>query len=178
MRRLATGERIRAFLRALGAYARQPAKVYLTGGATAVLVGWRESTVDVDLMLVPDNELLRAIPALKEQLEVNVEVAAPLHFIPVRPGWEGRSPFVSQEGNLAVHHFDLVAQALSKVERGHARDLEDVMAMVERGLVSAEDALDTFAAIEPELYRYPAIDPASFRRAVEATFGQPPATMR
>jgi hypothetical protein len=26
----------------------------------------------------------------------------------------------------------------------------------------------SFAAIEPELYRFPAIDPASFRRAVEA----------
>jgi hypothetical protein len=28
-------------------------------------------------------------------------------------------------------------------------------------------ALDLFAAIEPQLYRYPAVDPASFRRAEE-----------
>lgn len=171
MRRLATGDRIRAFLRALGATARRPSKAYLTGGATAVLVGWRESTVDVNLLLVPDDELLRAIPELKEQPELNVEVAAPLHFIPVRPGWEARSPFVSQEGNLAVHHFDLVAQALSKVERGHVKDVQDVQAMLERGLVSADEALEAFVAIEPELYRYPAIDPASFRRAVEEMFG-------
>lgn len=167
MRRLATGDRIRAFLRALGAAARQPTRLYLTGGATAVLEGWRESTVDIDVLLVPDDELLRAIPALKEELECNVEVAAPLHFIPVRPGWEARSPFVSQEGNLAVHHFDLVAQALSKIERGHVKDLEDVQAMLGRGLISAEEVREAFEATRPELYRYPAIDPESFRRAVE-----------
>lgn len=28
-----------------------------------------------------------------------------------------------------------------------------------------------FARIEPELYRFPAIDPAAFRRAVEGAFG-------
>jgi hypothetical protein len=73
VRRLATADRILAFLRALGRSARQPARLYLTGGATAVLEGWRDSTVDVDVLLVPDEELLRAIPSLKEELEVNVE---------------------------------------------------------------------------------------------------------
>src|SRR6201999_1643214 len=33
--------------------------VYLTGGATAVLYGWRESTIDVDIKVVPDNDELR-----------------------------------------------------------------------------------------------------------------------
>lgn len=174
MRRLATADRIRAFLRALGKSARRPARIYLTGGATAVLEGWRDSTVDVDVLLVPDDELLRAIPGLKEELEVNVEVAAPLHFIPVAPGWEQRSPFFGQEGNLAVHHFDLVAQALSKVERGHVKDLADVQAMLERGLVTPAAALQAFEIIEAELYRYPAIDPRSFRRAVEDAFRSNP----
>lgn len=167
MRRLATADRIRAFLEVLGRSARQPAKTYLTGGATAVLEGWRESTVDVDVLFVPDDELLRAVPQLKEELELNVEVAAPLHFIPVAPGWEDRSPFVVQEGTVSVHHFDLVAQALSKVERGHAKDLDDVHAMLGRRLITPAAVRDAFDAIEAELYRYPAIDPPSFRRAVE-----------
>jgi hypothetical protein len=35
----------------LGRHARGPGRVYLTGGATALLEGWRASTVDVDLKL-------------------------------------------------------------------------------------------------------------------------------
>ncbi len=174
MRRLADRERIRSFLRALGQAARRPARVYLAGGATAVLLGWRGSTIDIDMKLVPDHEeLLRAIAALKERLELNVELATPDGFIPVRPGWEGRSRFAAQEGPLAVYHFDLVAQALAKVHRGHRQDREDVAAMVQRGLVDPAEARAAFAAIEAELYRYPAIDPPTFRRAVEAAFGPP-----
>ena len=50
VRRLATGERIRAFLDRLGQRATEPATVYLTGGATAVLMGWRDATIDIDLL--------------------------------------------------------------------------------------------------------------------------------
>lgn len=39
--------------------------------------------------------------------------------------------------------------------------------LVEQGLVEPERLLELFEEIEPELYRYPAIDPPSFRRAVE-----------
>ena len=91
MRALAGGDRIRRFMQALAAEAREDARVYFTGGATAVLSGWRDSTIDVDLKLVPEQDaLLRAIPALKESLELNVELASPADFIPVPPGWEDR----------------------------------------------------------------------------------------
>jgi hypothetical protein len=61
MRTLVDAGRIRELMRAMGRAARRPARVYLTGGATAVLHGWRPSTIDVDLKLVPDDDaLLRA----------------------------------------------------------------------------------------------------------------------
>jgi hypothetical protein len=141
--------------------------VYLTGGATAVLHGWRTSTVDVDIKIVPDTDrVLRAIPALKERLQINVELAAPGDFIPVHDAWEDRSPFIVQEGRLSFHHYDLYAQALAKIERGHAQDRADVDEMLRQGLVDRERLWEYFEAIEPKLYRYPALDPASFRRAV------------
>lgn len=168
MREIANADRIREFMRALGRSARSPGRVYFTGGATAVLLGWRASTIDVDVKFVPDADaLLQAIPALKESLRLNVELAAPDDFIPVREGWEDRSPFIGREGALAFHHFDLVAQALAKVERGHAQDREDVLEMLRRGLVTADDLRAAFEAIEPRLYRYPAVDSASFRRALD-----------
>jgi hypothetical protein len=78
-------------MRRLGAEARRPARVYFTGGATAVLLGWRPSTIDVDLRLVPEHdELLRALPALKEDLRLNIELASPADFIPVADGREDR----------------------------------------------------------------------------------------
>lgn len=172
MRELADAERIRRFMTALGREAGAPARAYFTGGATAVLLGWRESTIDVDVKLVPDSDrILRAIPRLKESLKLNVELASPLEFIPVPPGWEDRSPFIAQEGRLSFHHFDLYAQAVAKIERGHRQDLADVAEMLRRGLVDPARGLEYFGRIEPELYRYPAIDPPSFRTRVEEMFG-------
>lgn len=174
MRRLATADRIRTLLGRLGRVARQPTTAYLTGGATAVLIGWRESTIDVDLKFVPDRgDLLSALPALKEELELNVELASPDDFIPVQPGWQERSPWEATEGHLSVRHFDLVAQALSKIERGHERDRQDVAAMLERGLIEPAAVWAAFEAIGSELYRYPAVDPARFRGAVEEVLGPP-----
>jgi hypothetical protein len=171
MREVADADRIRRFMRRLGAEADVDTRVYFTGGATAVLLGWRPSTIDVDLRIVPENDrLLRAIPLLKDQLRINVELASPQDFIPVPPGWEERSLFIASEGKIAFYHFDPYAQALAKVERSHAQDLEDVEALVRTGLVDRRRALEYFQRIEPELYRYPAIDPRSYRRAVEDTF--------
>jgi hypothetical protein len=168
MREVADVERIERFMRALGAAARTPVRVYLTGGVTAVLFGWRSATVDVDIKLIPESdEILRALPAIKEKLRVNVELAAPDQFIPALPGWQERSVFVRQERRVAFFHYDPYAQALSKIERGHLKDLLDVRSMLERGLIEKAELVRLFGGIEPQLYRYPAIDPPSFRKAVE-----------
>jgi hypothetical protein len=168
MRELADQKRILAFVRALGRTAKEPTRLYLTGGATAVLEGWRRSTIDVDIRLEPHSDaLLREIPQLKERLAVNVELASPPDFIPELPGWRDRSPFVRREGRLDVHHFDPYSQALAKLERAFDQDLEDVSAMLARGLIERDRTLELFNAIEPDLYRYPAIDPGSFRARVE-----------
>jgi hypothetical protein len=172
MRELANAARIERFMRELGRAAQAEGHAYLTGGATAVLQGWRETTVDVDIKLIPDSdELLREIPRLKEELNLNVELAAPSDFIPLPKGWEDRSPLIRQEGSLSFHHFDPIAQALSKAERGHDQDIRDVKEMISSGLVNPADARAQFESIEPELYRFPAIDPKSFRKAVEDLFG-------
>jgi hypothetical protein len=85
MREVADADRIRRFMQALGRAADAHGSCYLTGGATAVLVGWRGSTIDVDVRLVPEAEaLLRAIQQLKNELRINVELASPADFIPVR----------------------------------------------------------------------------------------------
>ncbi|MEP7348198.1 MAG: DUF6036 family nucleotidyltransferase, partial [Gemmatimonadaceae bacterium] len=150
-------------MRALAGEAPEDVRTYLVGGTTAVLLGWRASTMDVDLVMHPEPDaVLRAIPALKERLHLNVELASPGHFIPVPDGWEERSRFICTIGRMTFLHYDLYAQALAKVERGHVRDLADVHAMLDRGLVTTEKAREYFRRIEPALYRFPAIDPPTF----------------
>lgn len=160
-------------MRSLGQVADRPVRAYLTGGATAVLEGWRGTTIDVDLTFDPETDaMLRALPELKERLELNVELVSPAHFIPELPGWESRSRFVAQEGPVAFHHYDFYSQALSKIERGHQQDLLDVEEMAGRGLIERPRLAELFGSIEPLLYRFPAIDPHSFRRAVRAFAGR------
>ena len=175
MRQLADAERIRRFMRELAAAAQAPGKVFFTGGATAVLLGWRGTTIDVDIKMAPEQDaLFRAIQLLKESMQINVELASPDDFIPVSDAWADRSTFVDQHGRLTFYHFDLYAQALAKIERGHSQDRSDVRTMLERGLVEPDALRTYFAAIEPRLYRYPAVDPAAFANAVEAAIAATP----
>lgn len=168
MRQPVDAARLRTFMRELGQRAQAPGRAYLLGGATALGFGWRPTTIDVDLELEPALEhLLREIPAIKEKLQINVELASPAHFIPELPGWRERSPFIAREGLVDFHHYDFYAQALAKIERGHAKDLQDVREMARRKLIEPRRLTELFDLIVPELYRYPAIDPPSFRRAVE-----------
>lgn len=161
-------------MQALGTRSTQPCRVYFVGGTTAVIMGWRDTTVDVDLLIEPESdEILRAIPALKEELHINLEFATPLDFIPVAPDWRERSPFIASHGQVSYYHFDLYAQALAKLERGHAQDLADLEAMVLAGIIEPREAIAYFQSIEGRLYKYPAIDPATFRQSVLAFFEEP-----
>jgi hypothetical protein len=171
VREVADRDRIHRLMEAFGREARSNVRVYLVGGATAVLFGWRPTTIDVDFVMRPEDEaILRAIPSIKETLQINLELASPADFIPVPAGWEDRGTFVAQHGRVGFFHFDLYAQVLAKVERGHRQDLADVREMIARGLVEPRRALEYFGRIEPDLYRFPAVDPPSFRHAVEETF--------
>lgn len=158
----------------LGAAVKSNGRVYLVGGATAVLIGWRESTIDVDLKIVPDNEIPRSISDLKERLQVNIELASPDDFIPMLPGWQERSVFIRREGRVDFFHYDFYAQALAKIERGHKADLADVREMIGRGLVQPARLLEFFSQIEDLLYKYPAVDKPSFKRAIEQIVNEYP----
>lgn len=134
-----------------------------------MLVGWRSTTVNVNLKLDPEQDsILRAIPQLKDELQVNVELAYPGDFVPLPAGWEERSPLIERGRKLAFHHVNPYAQALAKLERNHGRDREDLRALVRSGLVKPHELRRYFAEIEPLLYRFPAIDAASFRSRAEA----------
>ncbi len=172
MREPLTADNLKVFMKALAALVTTPSRIYLVGGATAVLLGWRDSTIDIDLKIIPESdEILRSLPELKERLHLNIELASPGDFIPELPGWQERSHFIQQEGKLAFYHYDFYAQALAKIERGHHLDSHDVNQLIARGLVDPQRLRELFLMIEDQLYLHPSLDRAIFRRAVERIAG-------
>jgi len=165
MRKPVDASRLERFLSALGRRAVGPATVYLVGGSSAVAAGWRSTTRDIGLY-VEDEDLMRLLPALKEELATSVELASPLDFVPELPEWRERSRFLRTEGHLTVRDFDFYSQALTKLERGFDQDLDDVRAMVERGLVVPARLHELFDQVSEQLYRFPAIDAAHLLQAV------------
>src|SRR5207244_4255345 len=167
MRRKVTIETLNRFMQEVAAAARSPGKVYFTGGATALLLGFREQTIDIDLKLDPEPEgAFEAIAVLKNSLDLNVELASPDDFIPPGPDWRERSRHIASIGRLEFFHYDFALQALAKLERGHAQDLEDAASFLRGGYVTADELRTRFEQIEAALIRYPAIDPQQFRQKV------------
>jgi len=168
MRQPVTADRLQSFMKELASAARSASRVFLVGGSSAVLLGWRNSTIDIDLKIIPEtDEILRSLPRLKEQLHINIELASPDDFIPALPGWQERSAFVQQHGKLSFYHYDFYAQALAKIERGHDIDIQDVDNLFSSGLVDPDRLLEMFSRIEDQIHRYPELDAKSFRNAVE-----------
>ena len=171
MRPPVTGEKIERLMVALGQSVSGPGAIFFTGGVTALLHGWRETTIDIDLKALPEPAgLYEALADLKEKENVNIELASPDDFIPEIPGWRERSLFIARHGGIDFYHYDPYAQALAKIERGHERDQEDVACMLAAGLVEKDKLRELFSRIEPGLIRYPAVDAQAFRRAVNEIF--------
>jgi len=160
-------EKIRRLMRDLDAAVRSPGRVYFTGGVTAVLLGWRETTLDIDLKADPEPlGFFESVPKLKNTIDINLELASPDDFVPALPEWRERSVLIERRDHIEFFHYDFYAQALSKIERWYDRDRGDVMRMIEDGLVQREKLRELFSAVEPKLIRYPAIDPESLRDRV------------
>ncbi len=107
MRSETDAAKLHAFMAALGRRVRGPGRIYLTRGATAVLHGWRPMTINIDFK--PDPEppgLFEALAILKEELDINLELASPDDFIPAIPGWRERSLFIARHGFLEFFHYD------------------------------------------------------------------------
>ena len=160
-------------LKELGRRAGGPGRIYLTGGASALLEGWRETTVDVDIKLDPEPKgIFQAISGLKNELQLNIELSAPDQFLPPLRDWQARSRFIARHGDVEFYHYDFRAQALAKLARGHERDLLDVSAMIKRGLVDGDELTRALEEIETSLVRYPAINIEALKYRV-VSFAKP-----
>ncbi|MCS7059892.1 MAG: DUF6036 family nucleotidyltransferase [Anaerolineae bacterium] len=149
--------RVHYFLVKLGMEFHHPARLYLVGGTTLVYEGLREQSLDIDISYEVadehDAEFVRVLRKLKEELQLNVELASPGDFIPLPAGWKERAKHVGRFGLVDVFHFDLYSTALSKIERGREGDFQDVLAMLQGGQISLEELKAAFQNILPRFER-------------------------
>jgi len=175
---------IEQFLHDLGRMVRHPGRIYLAGGTALVhclVRGANARTADIDLKLdVTDlNEVENAVRQLKVRLAVNVEIASPADFIPLPTTWEAHSRYVGRYGPLDVFYFDFTTLALAKIERGQARDLQDIALLKQQGLIERAELEGAFQEILPQIGhgRFFNIDPTLFAQkfaaAVQSLWSQP-----
>jgi hypothetical protein len=142
-------------------------RVYFVGGSTAVLQGWRASTIDADLFADKD-AIFHDVQGIKERLHLNVEFARPEDFVPALAGSDDRHVFIETVGKVSFYHYDPYAQLLSKVVRGFDRDLEDAKRFLQSGMVDAESFRALVNRIPDAAYaKYPSLSRAAVREAVD-----------
>ncbi len=102
MRGLADAERLRRFLKELAREAEADCAVYLTGGSTAVLLGWRESTIDADIRSFPEQDSLYLGPCRDSRRSCSSTWRSRAPSTPSRelPGWRERSLFIERLGKV------------------------------------------------------------------------------
>jgi hypothetical protein len=64
--------------------------------------------------------------------------------------------------------YDLLEREDSDSAHSRVQDMKDAEMMFSHGLVLPDELLRLFERIEPELYRYPAIDADTLRRRIES----------
>jgi len=171
MRDKVTAEKLNHFMQELAHRSRGPGCVYLAGGSSALLLGIREQTVDVDLKLDPEPAgAFEAISSLKNELNLNVELASPDDFIPAPPNWRSLGKLIATIGTVTYYHYDFNMQALAKIERGFSQDLDDVQAFMAKGLITQNSIQERFDQIKGMIVRYPALDAESFSNKIARFF--------
>ena len=169
MRRELTREALTELMRELAraAPADESFRVYLVGGSTAVLAGWRTATVDADLFAAAA-AVFRDVQGIKERLRLNIEFARPEHFVPPLAGSAARHVFIERVRDVEFYHYDPYAQLLSKVVRGFRKDLLDAERFVTSGMVDPARFRGLVEGIPDAAYaRYPNLS----RDAVEEAVG-------
>lgn len=164
---------IESFLQQLGRTFRKSGRLYLVGGAALVHAGVRPGfTQDIDVQVSGTNEgeLIVAIQYLIQNMQINVEFASPMDFIPLPSQWETHAQYVGRYGGVDVFYFDFYSIALSKIERGNNRDLADVRLLVQQGIITLQELDVAYQDVLAQLGkgRYPRITPQRFSERYQA----------
>lgn len=167
--RLVDSSAIGAFLNALGARQSEQEQLLLLGGCALILLGSTRTTADIDYVGDDTRQTAfqQTISQVAAQLELDVEPVPIDRFVPLPPDSLSRRVFVARYGPVEVYIVDPYVMALSKLDRGFHTDLDDVVFLIGRGLVTLDRLTELVGStlLQADAYQ---IDPAAMRAHLDA----------
>lgn len=132
---------IRDFLERLGARYPKPATLHLLGGSALILLGSARETLDIDYVGddIHKDDFQIVIEAVAKELGLDAEPVPIERFVPLPEGSEQRGIHIGKFGTVDVFVFDPYSIALSKLDRGSDRDLDDLVFLIQRGQIKQEE---------------------------------------
>jgi hypothetical protein len=111
-----------------------------------------------------EEEMTNVIRQLKDTLKINVKFASPADFIPVPHQWEMNAKYIGRYGTIDVFYFDFCSIALSKIQRGSTRDINDVKLLLQGGFITLQGLDAAYNEILPQVGKRPyhRLDPKQF----------------
>ena len=132
---------IQEFLERLGSHYPKQATLYLLGGSALILLGSSRNTLDIDYIGddVQKDDFQIAIEETARELGLETEAVPIERFIPLPEGNKQRSIHIGQFGNVDVYITDPYSIALSKLDRGHDTDMEDLVFLIHHNHINLEE---------------------------------------
>lgn len=131
---------VRSFLVKLGGQYPHSVRLVLLGGSALCLLGSLRPTLDIDYVgddIIKD-ELQNTMESIALEMNLDVEAVPIAQFIPFSEGTQIRNLSMGHFGKIEVFVLDPYVIALSKIERGFDTDMEDVIFLIQKGLVHLE----------------------------------------
>lgn len=133
-------KQLESFLQELGKRYPKSATLYLLGGSALVLLGGNRPTLDIDYVGIDIpglwDELQHLIDELASEMGLKVDAVPYQEMIPPLADAANRHIRVGEYGRIHVYIFDPYGIALGKLDRGFPSDLEDVVFLIRRNLIS------------------------------------------
>ena len=131
---------INAFLKELGDRCPFPTTLVLLGGSALCLLGSNRPTLDVDYVGddLHKDELQRIIEQVAQELRILVDAVPIAQFVPMPTDADDRRLLIGRFGSIEVYVLDPVTIALSKLDRGFDTDIEDIVFLIRRNLITFE----------------------------------------
>jgi hypothetical protein len=142
---------IRAFLEEVGKRYPQAADLILLGGSALCLLGSARPTLDIDYVGndLRKTELQQLIDRIASEMQIEIEAVPIDEFVPVPADAQSRWLPVGRFGLIDVFIMDPYTIALSKLDRGFDTDIEDILFLLHKKLITFEELeLITVTALE------------------------------
>lgn len=106
-----------------------------------LFLGSSRETMDIDYVSddIHKNDFQITVEEVARELGLETEAVPIERFIPLPEGNEQRKIFIGQYGNVTAYVLDPYSIALSKLDRGSDRDLDDLVFLIRHNHVNAEE---------------------------------------